>query len=112
MAKFWAVHQHDRTYWQPDPAYKAQRLIILDDGTIAVLTDMVREGWRLSLLPEYLKTDVPPTEVEPAAVMKECPCCRGSGETMEIVDHDEEYNSVWDRVQCSKCNGTGRVVHK
>lgn len=36
----------------------------------------------------------------------------GQGETMEIGDHDIDYNSVWESRQCWRCNGTGKVIKK
>lgn len=101
-------------YWKPNPAYKEEKLAMLDNGMLVVLTNMVREGWTVGILPQgYIYTEIPPKEEHvPEVVMVECPTCRGSGETMEIVDHDEDYNSVWANCQCDHCNGTGKIVKK
>lgn len=37
-----------------------------------------------------------------------CPVCKGRGEISEIVDHDRDYNRVWETRDCTTCNGTGK----
>ena len=32
-------------YWKPNPAYKEQKLAMLADGTLVVLTNLLKEGW-------------------------------------------------------------------
>lgn len=110
--KFYAINGVN--YWKPNPAYKEQKLAMLDNGVLVVLTNMVREGWSVDSLPKgYTYTEIPPEkEMNQEVIMVECPTCRGTGETMEIVDHDENYNSVWANCQCDRCNGTGKIVKK
>ena len=42
---------------------------------------------------------------------EKCPSCSGSGESYEIIDHDEN-GAVYAKCQCWKCNGSGLVVKK
>ena len=108
--KFYATNGHD--YWKPNPAYKEQKLALLDNGVLVVLTNMVREGWSVSSIPQgYEYTEVAPKDEKmEEVIMVQCPVCRGSGETMQIVDHDEDYNSVWETCQCDRCHGTGKII--
>lgn len=110
--KFYATNGVE--YWKPNPEYKEEKLAMLDNGVLVVLTNMVREGWTVGALPKgFTYTEIPPEkEMNQEVVMVECPKCSGTGETMEIVDHDEDYNSVWANCQCHRCNGTGKIVKK
>lgn len=100
-------------YWKPNPAYKEQKLAMLADGTLVVLTNLLKEGWDIrELSKEFKYTETPSTEKEVKVEKEQCPVCRGTGQTMEIVDHDENYNSVWEDRQCDRCNGTGYIIKK
>lgn len=111
MSKRFYIKNGDE-YWKPNPAYREQKLAMLGDGKIVILTDMVKEGWKISAIPEgYKYTEKrPPENNEPVVEKEKCKVCSGSGQTMQIVDHDEDYNSVWEDCQCWKCNGTGYIV--
>ena len=54
----------------------------------------------------------PKTETKEEVEKVSCPTCSGSGEVMEIVDHDHDYNSVWETRQCWRCHGTGQIIKK
>ena len=110
--KFYATDGYE--YWKPDPAYKEQKLALLEDGTLAVLTNMMKEGWTVTKLDtRYEYTEIAPTTETKEEVEKvSCPTCSGSGEVMEIVDHDHDYNSVWETRQCWRCHGTGQIIKK
>lgn len=110
--KYYATNGRD--YWKPNPAYKEERLALLDNGQLVILTNMVRDGWVIFKLPEeYIYTEIPPeNEVEEKVEKIECINCSGTGETMQIVDHDADYNSVWATCQCDRCNGTGLIIKK
>lgn len=40
--------------------------------------------------------------------LQKCKQCDGSGDTSTIVDHDHEYNAVWETKTCTMYNGTGK----
>lgn len=110
MGKRFYIKDGDE-YWKPDPAYREQKLAMLGDGKIVILTDMVKEGWKISDIPKgYKYTEKRPPEDNQVVEKEKCKSCDGSGEVMEIVDHDENYNRVYASCQCWKCNGTGYVV--
>jgi len=112
MTKFWAKDKITGEYWKPNPMYNKEVLAENSDGELIVLTDMMREGWSISSLKNHEKTTIAPTEKAIEVEKVKCPTCDGSGETMEIVDHDIDYNSVWESRQCWRCNGTGKVIKK
>lgn len=100
------------TYWKPNPAYKEQKLAMLSDGKLVILTDMVKEGWTISPLPkEYKYTEKRDEQVYEEVQKETCKACYGSGEGSQIVDHDEN-GAVYESCQCWKCNGTGKTVKK
>lgn len=108
--KFYA--RDGNNYWKPNPAYKEQKLAMLSDGSLVILTDMVKEGWNISSLPkEYKYTEKRDTEPQEEVKKEKCPACLGSGEGNEIVDHDEN-GAVYAKCQCWKCHGSGVVVKK
>lgn len=49
--KFYAVNDKNE-YWKPSHAYREQKLAMFSDGTLIVLSDMIKEGWKISLLPK------------------------------------------------------------
>jgi hypothetical protein len=112
MAKrYYAKNSYE--YWKPDPAYREQKLALLSDGTLVVLTDMVKLGWKITALPQgYKYTEAAPQQVVEETIEKiNCPSCSGTGEVMQIVDHDSD-GAVYEPCQCSRCNGTGKVIKK
>lgn len=113
MGKRFYIKDGDE-YWKPDPVYREQKLAMLGDGKIVILTDMVKEGWKISDIPKgYKYTEKrPPETLEVKVEKEECKNCYGTGQSKHIVDHDREGNSVWEDCQCWKCNGTGYLVKK
>jgi hypothetical protein len=88
-------------YWKADPKYKNQVLAMLEEGRLVVLTNRMSEGWSIDDLPKgFYYTEKEPTEeqLDKKVVEKEkCFHCGGKGRTSRIVDHDADYNSVWEK---------------
>lgn len=111
MSKRFFARDGDK-YWKPNPAYKEEKLAMLSDGSIVILTDMVKEGWKISPLPkEYKYTEKRDTTPQEEVKKEKCPSCHGSGEGYEIVDHDAN-GAVYQTCQCWKCHSSGLVVKK
>lgn len=115
--KFFAVDRVTGERWTPDPRQTKQYLVMYDSGYLAVVTEYRYEGssiqpldpkkWRKVLQGEE---NIPAPKTKPFK-KETCTRCSGSGKTMEIVDHDFDYNTVWGEVNCMSCNGQGFKIN-
>lgn len=114
--KFFAVNRETGERWMPNPRSGKQYLVMYDSGYLAVITEggyygieikpLDNKVWRKVLQGEET---IPPSK--PTTNTKvPCKACEGTGGRMEIVDHDADYNSVWERSACSRCNGIGYTI--
>ena len=42
--------------------------------------------------------------------VEQCPICKGSKVNLEIVDHDDNGDTVWENQICWKCKGHGSLL--
>lgn len=111
---FYAINRQGEQ-WTADPAYKNQYLVMLSNGDLAVVTDFYdnssvraldKQTWRLVMAGD----EVIPEKKETSYKKLECPRCHGRLLVSEIVDHDEDYNSVYEDRPCERCNATGYII--
>lgn len=112
--KFFAVHRETGERWTPDPRYSKQYLVMYDSGYLAVVTQHRYEGatinpldvktWRKVLQGD--KDAAPAPKTKPFK-KETCTYCNGTGKSMEIIDHDFDYNAVLGEVSCPRCYGEG-----
>lgn len=115
--KFYAENRETGQRWIKDPRQMHQYLVMYDSGYLAVVTEYRYEGSSITPLDTkvwktVLKGEgaVPPVPKTPPQTKTTCPSCDGEGQTSEIIDHDYNYNSVWGKCECMRCNGTGFLI--
>lgn len=111
---FYAINRQGEQ-WTANPAYKNQYLVMLENGDLAVVTDFYdsssvrlldKNEWKRVMHGEQ---DIPEKKEKPYRKIQ-CPRCEGRLKVLEIVDHDEDYNSVYEERECDRCHASGYII--